>query len=180
MKYIASTIYTKDNLPRMNQGWGIIHFFFNFRAGSGIANTQLGMLRSFALQPSEGLLNEENYLPNLFAKLSLDSSTNDVLTEAICKSVKKSSLKVLAIIDGLDEYSGDLVGLTHSLLLLSDSSGIKMCVASRPEGEFESAFQTFPTIQMQDYNDSGIKSYMQTAISLRRFNFKTKFSELLQ
>ncbi|KAK5442566.1 hypothetical protein LTS15_010990 [Exophiala xenobiotica] len=52
----------------------------------------------------------------------------------------QSTYCLCLFIDGLDEYDGDSQGLIELLTSLQEFPNVKLCVASRPLNEFESAF----------------------------------------
>lgn len=182
LKYLVATQRTLQHLPQIVEPlrWVRLHFFFDFRAGSGIANTPLGMLRSFATQLGEVLPEKRNLLADLVARRHLDVNSVQDLSSALCRSINQSNLKILALVDGLDEYSGDSAELMKSLIVLRDHSGRKMCLASRPEGSLVGIFQQFCTIRMQDHNSKGIRAYIESAVNARRFNFRVAFTKSLR
>ena len=144
----------------------LLYFFFDFRAGTGIANTPVGMLRSLLLQLVEKSTAVKQYVlqkcshraggqwPNLEAEL----------LDFICESMKSLNLFVCGFIDGLDEYKGRLGKLVDTILLLQRRSGMKMCLASRPEPEI--AFKLrIESLSMQQHNRATIRAYSEAALS---------------
>ena len=174
MKHLASTKQTLDYLPKVESTWKRVHFCFDFRASDGIANTPEGMLRSFTLQLAEALDKKGPVLT------LLKSRPIDEMLDIFCKTVERTRSHVLAFIDGLDEFSGKLDKLAESVTILQDRSGIRMCLASRPEAAFNSAFRKFSNIHMQDHNSSGIRAYMDSAIDFRRHNFISGFPDAVR
>lgn len=182
MKHLASTRDTLRYLSRNGSQWTRIHFYFDFRAGEGIANTIDGLLRSFALQLSNELPNQKDPFPELTISGSFDEASlgTQNLIEAICRAIERNKMHVLAFVDGLDEYQGDLVELARTLGLVANRSGMKMCLASRPEPEFSNTFRDYPTIKMQDFNGNSIRFYMEASIESMKHNFRSIFPEFLR
>lgn len=70
-------------------------------------------------------------------------------------------IKLCFFIDGLDEYGGlesDIAEVFENIVM---SPYVKLCVSSRPHVEFEDAFNTRPTIQLQDLTRSDIQQYVE-------------------
>lgn len=70
---------------------------------------------------------------------------------------------VCVLVDGLDEYSGDLmesIQLLRSLLLPK----LKICISSRPWVVFEDAFTECPQLRLQDLNREDIKIYVNDTL----------------
>ena len=179
MKHIATAKSTLDGLPKRKKKWIIIYFYFDFRSGDEDANSQREMLRSFASQLMPKLPRECDELTNMINNRAFDQVSSDELRQAICASIRMTELPVFALIDGLDEYLGDLEDLALSLLILNKNSGMKMCLASRPERSLIKFLQRCPTVRIQDHNSGGIRAYIIAAINARSFEFKTAFPEPL-
>lgn len=177
IKYLAKTRRTVRFLPNVQQNWVITYFFFDFRAGRGLANSLQGLLRSFALQLSERLSRSRNLLAELNAQCRLDRDSVQGMTDAICKALNQSELYVLAFFDGLDEYAGDLAEVANWLEVIKDKSSIKICLGSRPEASIAGLIDRHPSIRMQDHNTVGISSYLDIAIDRARFESKAMFPE---
>ncbi|KAE9364398.1 hypothetical protein N431DRAFT_488965 [Stipitochalara longipes BDJ] len=70
-------------------------------------------------------------------------------------------MKLCLFIDGLDEYEGretDIADLFKDVVL---SPQVKVCVSSRPQVAFESAFDNRPRIRMQDLTSQDIQLYLE-------------------
>lgn len=180
MKHLALTSRTLDHLPKVDRKWIRIHFYFNFRAGNSIANTILGMLRFLVLQLFENLPDEHNIFMRSKPPRNLEDALADDLKDIVRRAIEFADAAVLALIDGLDEYTGELEELAQSLLILKDHSGMKMCLASRPEGPLSSIFRNYPSLRMQDYNSKSIQSYIESAVDRRRHSFKSPFPDRIK
>jgi hypothetical protein len=77
------------------------------------------------------------------------------------------SKKMILLIDGLDEYSGnyseqlELVTLIFSLL----SSNVKICVSSRPWNVFADIFNARPSLRLEDLTYPDIQYYISSELS---------------
>jgi len=111
------------------------------------------------------------------------NSTTQGFVDLLAAAIRSSGTRVCAFIDGLDEYDGDLWELYAQLETLRDRTGMRMCLASRPEPDLENAFRTFPTITMQDHNDVSIDYYIRRRLlqySSRHPTIQETFSLVLQ
>lgn len=154
-------------LEQSGKKWLLAHFYFDFRAGSGIANNKLGLLRSLLSQLVKQSSKISDFMlthcshrwhgnwPDLEAEL----------LDLACDAVKSTNVSICALIDGLDEYEGDLGELIVFLLQMQRRSGIKVCLASRPETELQRRLHNVPTFAMQTYNHNTIKSYVEVALA---------------
>lgn len=85
-----------------------------------------------------------------------------------------SKAKVALFVDGLDEFEGDLEPLISTMHdVISYSSSVKLCTASRPWNEFQEAFRDLPSLRLQDLTRSDIQKYVEA-----RFNENQKYMAL--
>lgn len=164
----------------MNKKWTRIHFYFDFRAGTGTPNTIQGMWRSLAFQLAENIPETRQYFDESATLQEADRLSSDVLKDRIVRAVEITDGPILALIDGLDEFAGNLAELGQLLINLKDHSGMKICVASRPESSFLTLFRSCPSLKMQDYNESSIRSHVEGAIEFRRYTSRSTFPESLR
>jgi len=82
---------------------------------------------------------------------------------------------IALLIDGLDEYDGDLPQLVSILAALRKTYRIKLCVSSRPWNVFADTFRTSPSIRMENLTERDIYTYVDT-----RFHESVGFLELQQ
>lgn len=165
MKYLGESKPTSKRLPYEGQDWAVVHFFFDYRAGKSTANDTLGMLKLFLRQLSMKL-------PHIAKRLEDQITLRDALArdcvkthmDVIADLLAGPGVKVCAFIDGLDEYEGDLWDLCSTLESLRSRTGIKMCLASRPEPAFEATFSEYASTTMQDHNRGSIKVYTRSKV----------------
>lgn len=72
--------------------------------------------------------------------------------------------KVVIFIDGLDELQGDHVGLI-SLVQSFVAPNVKICISSRPWVVFEDAFNTQPSLRLEDLTFNDMKIYVESNLS---------------
>lgn len=152
----------------------LLHFFFDFRAGAGIANTSVGMLRSFLLQ-----LVEMNHAikSHVIAQTGyrLDGSWPQLeseLLDLVSDAINITKVPVCAFIDGLDEYSGNLRNLANTIMRLDSRSCIKLCLASREELQLSCKLPEY-AFRMQDHNYDTIRAYVSDSYSCIPFQFQS-------
>lgn len=96
------------------------------------------------------------------------------LVYAFHKLISDTSRCFFFFIDGLDEFDGEGAELANFVLdSLSSRDNVKMCVASRPWLVFEDAFQTRPTLRLEDLTASDIRIFVAETL-----NENTMFAEL--
>jgi len=172
----------KLHLARSHESPMLVYFFFDFRAGTGIANIPVGMLRSLLLQLVEKSSDVGQYVldkcghrtggdwPELEAEL----------IDLLCDSLQSQKRYVCGFIDGLDEYKGCLRKLVGTILQLQQRSQMKLCLASRPEPEIQSKLQK-ASLSMQEHNAGTIRAYTYAAFSeLEPFTNQQKLQSLAQ
>lgn len=160
----------------------LVYFFFDFRAGAGIANTSVGMLRSLLLQLVERSEDVERYVLNRCGHRSGGRwpELEAELMDLICHSLENQKLYVCGFIDGLDEYKGSLRMLVGTILQLQQRSQMKPCLASRPEPQIQSKLQR-ASLSMQEHNAGTIRAYTNSAFSeLKQFNDQQDLQYLAQ
>jgi len=156
----------KLHLAKVHESPMLLYFFFDFRAGTGTANTPVGMLRSLLLQLVEKSTAIEQYVLRKCGH-RLDGRWPELeaeLMDLICDSLRSQSLYLCSFIDGLDEYKGGLRKLVSTILQLQQRSQMKLCLASRPAPEISSKLQR-ASLSMQEHNDGTIRAYTNSALS---------------
>lgn len=167
-KFLSESSWVRDSLKTDGKDWVIIYFFFDFRFSSSIANSPVGMLRMFLKQLIESV-------PSIVGELSSSErgiieqgeSTTD-LTDVFSAAVTRSGKAVCGFIDGLDEYEGNLTTLVSLIETVRARTGLRLCLASRPEPELVDALSEYETIIMEEHNGSSIKAYIEKSISIAR------------
>ncbi|KAF4834851.1 hypothetical protein CGCTS75_v002783 [Colletotrichum tropicale] len=123
------------------------HFFWS--VGTKLQKSQEGLLRTLLFQV---LVECPEVIPQICAERyldhfkSLESWSVEELSNAFERIQVKQQLprRILLLVDGLDEYSGELTDLTRFLHAIASSPDIKVCCASRPWPHFVRAFNTSP------------------------------------
>lgn len=166
MNYIATNSKTNRQLSANGKTWTIIQFHFDFRAGTSIANTPEGMLRSLILQLTDRC---KEFRQLLTSQNELHIDVSSVVSMAKLETLMATNLakmdsSVCAFIDGLDEYAGSYLQLGRLLLALQRLTGMKICLASRPEAVLSRQLQDLPQIVMQSHNDVAIRAYLESTI----------------
>lgn len=169
MKFLVNDQRTREHLSVWagNDELCIASFFF-WAAGTTLQKTQLGLMRAIlyeVLRRHPELI--EVVLPEVFAELSLvprgddDEPTSAELTQALhaLTSQRSVSLKLCLIIDGIDEYDGDISELAGLLRSLNRSSTVKVLLSSRPTQPCVMAFHGYPKLRLQDLTFRDIQRY---------------------
>lgn len=150
--------------------WKLADFFFDFRAGSGVANNLEGLLRSLCVQigravPSVDLdLRQISHSPGT----SSDSWSFISLKKTLDELLQQLPDNLCIFVDGLDEFQGDMLELLKLLKSLPRKARgqkmLKMCLASRPEPVIASLLESQAGLKMHDYNYAGIERYLLNAV----------------
>lgn len=134
------------------------------RAGNSPANDPIRMIRLFIRQ----LTGPSNKMDELLYRQStierLKSSDVGQCIDILSDPISQSQIKICAFIDGLDEYQGNLWELCNILEILRHRTGLKMCVASRPEPEILKACKNWPSLVMQDHKGQSTLLYVERRI----------------
>lgn len=148
MEYLTRDKKLQARLRRgINDKWTVVrHFFFDFDVSKDKRNNFEGFLRSLLYQ-----LTKEFKAADLQGIEPDNGWSLRTLEERLTTTIKQRSNPICILLDGLDEYQGDKWGLA-SFLRETASSGVKLCVASRPHQVFNSTFEQVPTIKMQEWN----------------------------
>lgn len=175
MRYLSDDKKVRDKLCSNGQPWTVVHYFFDFRGGSSPANDPAGMIRLFIRQlikfgELKGLLDNQATIQRLI--------TSDIrqCIDIFSDLMSGSRTQICAFVDGLDEYQGSLWELCKNLEILRHRTGIKMCVASRPEPEVLKACKDWPSLVMQDHNKQSMHLYIERRID-QVTTFEPEFEE---
>ena len=152
--------------------WSTIRFFFDFRAHGGLANNFEGFLRSLLFQILKQNPSSEDEVHRLEEKLGNykpGTWTSSALKEAFINALGKTSVNMCILVDGLDEFSGDMHELLTFLheIPFKTSTGhlVKICLASRPLPVIALALGDRPGLQMQAHNSEAIEQYAFTTMT---------------
>lgn len=160
-----TTQYLNSWLPELTL---ITASFYFWNSGSHIQMSVDGLLRTLLYQclqqlPSATsilfpermnamLLFDEDYSPWTWLELRR-------AMETLLRTFKRH--KFVFFVDGLDECDGDHTKLSQLFLcLLSESSNLKLCVASRPWLSFEEAFKARPHLLLSNFTYPDICLYI--------------------
>ncbi|KAK5947599.1 hypothetical protein PMZ80_001752 [Knufia obscura] len=145
--------------------WVILHFYFDFRAGESIANTILGMLRSLLLQ----LVDKSPQLVKVVSERTAHRhggnwpQWENELLDLMAEALIVVELSICTFLDGLDEFNGQHRRLTGVIGTLQRRTGMKLCLASRPESALAFDLRCYPGLAMQNHNHGTIKAYIDDA-----------------
>ena len=172
MKYVYSDRRTLDYLD----GWAsdatlITAAFFFWNSGTDIQMSQMGLLRTILYQIFQRspeliprILPERWEIYNLFGE-DRHAWRVEELKQVFKKvnELEDSSMKFCFFIDGLDEFSGKLQELISFIQSIAIPNRMKVCVASRPWVEFEDAFQTSPSLMLENLTYDDITAYVNSS-----------------
>lgn len=164
MKYLARCSELEQLLPEHESGWVTTAFFFDFRLASRVGNSIEGLLRSILHQIVTTVDDKvfAGILPRLTDNISLDN-----LTDAFEQTFDLARQKFLILIDGLDEFDGNMRQLLKVLLGLRKHSNVKLCVASRAESMIQTMLinASIPMLYISEHNASGIREYIDSTVT---------------
>lgn len=153
-----------DILQANGDKYRIISYFFDFRGGKSAANNAEGMIRAFLYQLADAIPEVHERI-SAFAdsqRLNLDSVPH--LQNDLGEALKMIEEKVCAFIDGIDEYDGPAVAIVHICRELIKRTGLKICLASRPEAGIAGILSIQSTIIMQEFNEASTVAYANNNI----------------
>lgn len=180
MKYVADHPATAQALRTWAATTGksvviLTHYFWS--AGSQIQKSQHGLWRSLLL----GLLRQApDLMPEVCEELwnkldDVDRKSHNWSLSQLRKSLECFSKlsptghRFCIFIDGLDEFDGDHSDMVETLLRLSESSHLKLCIASRPWNVFEIGFggEDRHKIYIQDLTHQDIVEFTRSRLEWR-------------
>ena len=171
MSYLEKASRSWQIHSRPDSHWITLRFFFDFRADSGLANDLEGFLRSLLFQILKQNPSSEDELHQLEEKYGNYKSgtwTSSALKEAFVNALRQIMVNTCILIDGLDEFSGnmhELMTLFHKIPSRTNTGHlVKICLASRPEPVIAMALGDKPGLQMQARNTEAIKRYAFTTM----------------
>ncbi|KAE9569295.1 hypothetical protein CGMCC3_g14616 [Colletotrichum fructicola] len=141
------------------------HFFWN--AGKPLQKSQEGLLRTLLFQI---LVQCPEVIPEVCSERYANPLQDiepwgvEELSRAFSRiqQIQELPCRVLMLVDGLDEYSGDVKELTTFLHAVAKSSEIRVCCASRAWPEFSKAFGSGTwKVQVHQLTKADIRSYIE-------------------
>ena len=171
MSYLDKASRTWKIHSKSDSHWSTIRFFFDFRAHGGLANNIEGFLRSLLFQILKQNPSSEDELHRLeekFGDYRPSTWTSSALKEAFFNALRQILVNMCILVDGLDEFSGDmheLMTLLHRMPSRTITGHlVKICLASRAHPVIAMALGDWPGLQMQAYNTKAIEQYALTAM----------------
>ena len=171
MSYLEKASASWKIYSSSDSHWSTIQFFFDFRAHSGLANKLEGFLRSLLFQILKQNPSSEDELHRLekrFGDYKPGTWTSSALKEAFVNVLRQTSVNMCILVDGLDEFSGDmheLLTLFHRMPSRTNTGHlVKICLASRPHPVIAMALGDWPGLLMQAHNEKAIEQYAFTTM----------------
>jgi len=168
MKHVAESSRATSLLPtRPGRQWLVVHFYFDFRAGSGIANSVDGLLKSILFQLAQQSNRVADTIRHDLKRTDYIAASHNLDREELfhllqlSTSAISSVYKVCGFVDGLDEFSGRHLDLLRFMDTLIHHGISKLCVASRPEPTLAQYLGDRPHFEMQAYNSMTIQAYVK-------------------
>ncbi|KAK5094820.1 hypothetical protein LTS08_008438 [Lithohypha guttulata] len=164
-KFLVSSSETMRLLETSStKKWFILDFYFDFRSGNSTANSSLGLLRTLLFQLVDQCSEIDAFIRQRH-NYALEGEwvhQESTLRTTICDALKMLDLSVCAFVDGLDEYTGRAKALMDTLLGVQACTGIKLCLASRPEEVISRVLSSYPGLKVQDHNSATMQAYIQS------------------
>ncbi|KAL6354114.1 hypothetical protein LRP88_12448 [Fusarium phalaenopsidis] len=160
----------------------IMASFYFWAAGTTAQKSHKGLFKTLLSQLFRAFPEAIPFtFPKQWGVLSLFNEVSKEVPERELRNMFKrairhisSKAKVALFVDGLDEFEGDLEPLISTMRdVISHSSFVKLCTASRPWNEFQKAFKDVPSLRLQDLTRSDIQKYVEA-----RFNENQKYRAL--
>ena len=189
MKFIHSSQRVQDQLSHARPANIFSPYFFFWNSGNAMQKSLRGFLGALLYQ----MVKENQFARSCLAlwlkKISKgsyfhliknttdrssvsDSRANDLLKLAILSILKDNGNEpeptvwfiLIDAMDECDESDHAPESLTSFVLHMAEYPSVKLCVSSRPWTGFESAFNRFPTLRVQDLTFSDIYNYVFTSL----------------
>ena len=171
MSYIEKASRSWQTNTPSDPRWNIVRFFFDFRAQSGLANNLEGFLRSLLLQTLKQNPSSEKGLrcfEEKFGSYKVGTWPSSTLKEALINVLLETSTNLCILVDGLDEFSGEMQELLTFFRKIPPATNtghlVKVCLASRPQPVIVLALSEWPGLQMEAHNTDAIQKYAFTTM----------------
>ena len=162
--YLVHSEKTREKLRSQSVDYEIIYFFYDYRAGGGLANNTTGMLIMFLYQLADRFQASKSRLDALLKDGRLNLDSIDSLTDAFYEALRAPGRRFCVFIDGLDEYEGNHIQMLQMCRRLQERTGIKLCLVSRPEVQVPKIFNFCSEIIMQDHNNESMYAYAKESL----------------
>jgi hypothetical protein len=172
MHFLSLAPETKDGLRYWAKDKPLLQgASFFWLSGTALQKSLSGLLRSLLYD----LLNQDLKLVEKIAPIRWRAQllgiekvapwSNGDMLEALHDLVTATATthRIFILVDGLDEFDGSFQEQTELVTLLktlADRPNIKVCVASRPEPIFESAFANCPQFRLENLTRNDIDLYV--------------------
>ena len=171
MSYIEKACRSWQVNTQSDSQWNIVRFFFDFRAQSGLANNLEGFLRSLLLQTLKQNPSSEKglrFFEEKFGSYKVGTWASSTLKEALINVLLETSVNLCILVDGLDEFSGEMQELLTFFRKIPPATNtghlVKVCLASRPQPVIVLALSEWPGLQMEAHNTDAIEKYAFTTM----------------
>jgi len=125
MKFISQNADVRDCLPPRLGGWLLLDFFFDFRQTNEIGNSAEGLMRSLLHQLLEGLPELQSELfADLRSQVEFPHLVQSDLRHLFKQVLQVVSSNILVLVDGIDEFPGNLRRLMELLMVLERFSNL--------------------------------------------------------
>ena len=191
MKFIVNEDQTLQLLNNWKQDGRLLMIsFFFWRPGSDLQKSASGLLRSLLYQIASQWpdlidhmgVQEKNARGDINAPINLrhlvawtDQRLLNVLRCFLDR--KPASLRVCALIDGLDEFIGEEELLLDVIRIFDTAPQCKVCVSSRPEQAFRQEFRLCSQLRVQDLNHEDIVKTVAGKLSPHLRKYPTPSAE---
>ncbi|PMD15069.1 hypothetical protein NA56DRAFT_734260 [Hyaloscypha hepaticicola] len=184
MKFIYGNPITTRHLERWASPHTLVTAAFYFwNSGSKMQMSKQGLLQTLLFKT---LRQQPSLIPKVFPEqwevFSLFSDDpRDLSWLNLVKGITRlgeencPTMRFCFFIDGLDELDGDHSDLIELLQELGKTTGVKICVSSRPWTVFEDAFNTMPSLMLQDLTYPDFQLFVE-----EKFRNNARFIELEQ
>lgn len=179
MKFIVHANQTLQLLETWKKDGRLLMIsFFFWRPGSDLQKSVTGLLRSLLYQIASQWPDFTNHIEvqdrnatgevNVPINLRHLAAWTDQRLLRVLKCFldrKPTSLRICALIDGLDEFIGEEELLLDVVRIFGEAPQCKVCVSSRPEQAFRQEFRMCSQLKVQDLNHEDIEKTVAGKLS---------------
>lgn len=175
MQYITESPRLRTELEK----WSGVHqlsisSFFFWKSGTSLQNSTEGMLRSLVFQGLQQSPARQSEVLGPELARAIDPKhhawTLKALESCLKRLLSRSQERFALFIDGLDEFTGDLVDILQLFDDVVNLSNIKICISSRPWAIFAEQLDKHPGLELQDLTNLDIASYVKDKLNLKRIS----------
>lgn len=187
MKFIVHANQTLQLLETWKKDGRLLMIsFFFWRPGSDLQKSVTGLLRSLLYQiasqwpdfTNDIEVQDRNATGEVNVPINLRhlAAWTDQRLLRVLKCFldrKPTSLRICALIDGLDEFIGEEELLLDVIRIFGEAPQCKVCVSSRPEQAFRQEFRVCSQLKVQDLNHEDIKKTVAGKLSPHLEKYKS-------